>query len=314
MRAYIIRRLLQSALTVFLVSIFIFLLIHLIPGDVTLAILGIDAEPAQIARLRDQLGLDLPLVQQYTRWASNILRGNWGYSEYYNQPVISLIAKRLPITIHISIMAIVFGNILGVTLGIISAARRNSFWDSFITVSTSIGISAPSFWLGILAIYLFGLTLGWFPIGGYTPPFEDFVLSTRQLIMPVIAMSIMPIARSARQTRSAMLEVIQQDYVRTAWAKGLSERVIMVRHGLKIALIPVVTMIFLGIRVLIAGSVITESVFNIPAMGMLLVQGAINRDIVVVQDCTLIIAIAVVFANLIADLTYAWLDPRIRYD
>ncbi|MCX6012545.1 MAG: ABC transporter permease [Chloroflexi bacterium] len=314
MRSYIIRRLLQAVLTIFIVSILVFSLIHFIPGDTALMLLGPDAEQWELEALRKQLGLNLPLWEQYGRWAYHFIRGDWGNSAYYHMSVRSLLAQRIPITIHLTLLAIVVGNIIGISLGIIAAAKRGSFWDSLITFSTVLGISAPSFWISIVAIYLFGLKLRWFPIYGYTSPFDDFVLSTRQLIMPVIGLSIMPIARSARQTRSAMLEVVQQDFMRTAWSKGLSQRTIMVRHGLKMALIPVSTLIFIGIPVLIAGSAITETVFNIPGMGRLLVIGAVNRDIVIVQACTMLIATFVALANLGADLIYGWLDPRIRYD
>ncbi|MFC1978597.1 ABC transporter permease [Chloroflexota bacterium] len=314
MRAFIIRRLLQAVLTLFVVSILVFSLLKLIPGDVTVFILGIDAEPEQYAKLREELGLDLPLFTQYTRWASGFLQGNWGSSAFHQMSVIDLVAQRLPVTIHLSILAIIIGNVLGILLGMISAARRNSFLDSFITVFTVSGISAPAFWTGIIAIYLFGLTLGWFAFGGYTSPFDNFALSTSRLIMPVAVMSIMPMARATRQTRSAMLEVIQQDYIRTAWAKGLKERVILLRHGLKMAMIPVITMMFLGIRVLVAGSMLIESVFNIPGMGRLIAQAALNRDIIVVQSCTMIVALFIILANLAADISYGWLDPRIRYD
>ena len=226
----------------------------------------------------------------------------------------SLIAQRLPITIYLSLLALLLSVVIGISAGIICAVRRGSILDSAITILANTGISLPMFWLGILGIYLFGLKLGWLPIQGYTSPLDDFGLSVRKIIMPVICLAIPSIAILARQTRSSMLEVVRQDYIKTAWSKGLTERVIVVNHALKNALIPIVTLLGLQLRLVVSGSVVVETVFNIPGMGRLLVNATFSKDFITVQAITLVIGIVVLLSNLIVDISYGWLDPRIRYD
>ena len=199
---------------------------------------------------------------------------------------------------------------MGVSAGIICAVRRGGILDSIITLLANMGIAVPIFWLGILGIYFFGLKLGWLPIQGYTSPFDDFGLSIRKTIMPVICLAIPSIAVLARQTRSSMLEVVRQDYIRTAWSKGLAERVIVLNHALKNALIPIVTLLGLQLRLVVGGSVVVETVFNIPGMGRLLVDATFAKDFITVQAITLVIAVVVLFANLIVDISYGWLDPE----
>jgi peptide/nickel transport system permease protein len=202
--------------------------------------------------------------------------------------------------------------LIGIPAGIITAVRRGKLVDSVITACSNIGIAVPVFWLGVLLIYVFGVHLGWLPVSGYTSPFENLGLSLRKMVMPVACLSLFQIAILARQTRSSMLEVIQQDYIRTAWSKGLSERIVIIRHALKNAFIPVITVGGVLVAQLVGGAVLTETIFNIPGMGRLIVTGVLQNDYVVVQGCTLMVALVVAFINLIVDISYAWLDPRIR--
>jgi peptide/nickel transport system permease protein len=284
------------------------------PGDPAAIMLGADASQEQIDSLRHELFLDQPLVLQYGHWLGNVITGNFGKSLKYQEDVGSLIAQRLPITIYLSLLALILSVVIGISAGIICAVRRGSVLDSAITILANTGISLPMFWLGILGIYLFGLKLGWLPIQGYTSPLDDFGLSVRKVIMPVICLAVPSIAILARQTRSSMLEVTRQDYIKTAWAKGLTERVIVINHALKNALIPIVTLLGLQLRLVVSGSVVVETVFNIPGMGRLLVNATFAKDFITVQAITLVIGIVVLLSNLIVDISYGWLDPRIRYD
>jgi peptide/nickel transport system permease protein len=313
MGAFILRRILLSIIVLLLITILAFFLIHIMPGDPATIMLGMDASQEQIDALRKELWLDRPLVVQYGHWLFNAVQGDLGKSVIFREDVTGIIATRLPITIHLSFLALILGAILGVVAGIICAIRRGKVLDSVITLAANIGIAIPIFWLGILGIYSLGLKLGWLPIQGYTSPFDDFWLSTRKSIMPVICLAIPSIAVLARQTRSSMLEVVRQDYIRTAWAKGIRERSIVMKHALKNALIPVVTLLGIQLRTLVGGSVLVETVFNIPGMGRLLVNSVIMKDFIIVQACVLVIAIVVLMANLLVDISYGWLDPRIRY-
>jgi peptide/nickel transport system permease protein len=314
MSEFIVRRLIQAVIVIVLVSLIAFSILHMMPGDPALIILGEEASQAQIDALRRELGLDQPLLMQYMRWFTNMLQGDFGRSILYHRDVADLIATRLPITLHLSLIAFILSALIGIPAGVISAAQRGSFLDSLITVSANIGIAVPMFWLGILGIYLFALKLAWLPVQGYTSPFDDFWLSTKQLIMPATCLTVVPVAVLARQTRSSMLEVLQQDYIRTARSKGLRERAVIMGHGLKNAIIPVVTLLGLQARYLVGGSILVETVFNIPGMGRLMVHGVFNQDFVIVQAAIIVIGIAVALANLAVDISYGCLDPRIRYD
>jgi peptide/nickel transport system permease protein len=313
MGTYIVRRLLLSVIVLLLITILTFSLLHIMPGDPAAIMLGIDASPEQIDALRKELWLDRPLIVQYGHWLSNAIQGDLGKSVLYDEDVTGFIAARLPVTMHLSFLALILSTVLGVGAGIICAIRRGRILDSVITLAANIGVAIPIFWLGILGIYFLGLKLGWLPIQGYTSPFDNFWLSTRQLIMPVICLAIPSLALLARQTRSSMLEIVRQDYIRTAWAKGLRERIIVLKHALKNALIPVVTLLGIQLRILVGGSVLVETVFNIPGMGRLLVTSVLGKDFIMVQACILVIALVVLLANLLVDISYGWLDPRVRY-
>jgi peptide/nickel transport system permease protein len=317
MTSYLIRRLVMAVVVILIVSVLVFVAMRLLPGD-PIRMLVTQSElqeftEQQIAQLKAEFGLDKPLVIQYFNWIGGIFRGDMGQSILHRAPVAGEIIRRLPITLHIGLTAYFIGLIIGIPAGIICAIRRGKVIDTIVTTLSNLGITVPGFWLGVMMIYFFGLYLRWLPVEGYTSPFDNFWLSTRQLIMPVICLVLFPIASMTRQTRSSMLEVMRQDYIRTAWSKGLRERIIIMRHALKNGLIPVITLSGMGLSMIIGGSVIIEQVFNIPGMGRLAVTSILNQDYPYVQGIVLIIATFVMLVNLLVDVTYGWLDPRIRY-
>jgi len=267
----------------------------------------------QLDALRHEFGLDKSLPAQYVEWFGNILHGDFGRSILKRIPITHDIFARLPITFHLGILAFILSFVVGIPVGVISAVRRGRWQDTIATFLANIGITIPSFWLAIILVYIFALKLDWLPVQGYTSPVTDFWLNTRQIILPVFCMCIFPVASSARQTRSAMLEVMHQDYVRTAWSKGITEQVVIFKHALKNALIPVITLKGMSFSMLIGGSVIIETVFNIPGMGRLAVTSVVNQDYAYVQGIALIVAFVVVMGNLATDIIISWLDPRIRY-
>ena len=319
MTAYIIRRLLIGVIVLILVTLIVFFAMRLLPGDPLAIFLGQQAGTGimtleQLEILRHEYGLDKPIMVQYFDWLGGVLRGDLGTSIYYREDVGKLMAQRFPITLHLGLLAFVLANVLGIIMGLFAAIRRATWVDTLVTSLANIGITIPVFWLGILMVYLFGLKLRWIiPFVGYTSPFDDFWQSTKQLIMPVTCLAITGLAFTARQMRSAMLEVIRQDYIRTAWSKGLRERVVVMKHALKNSLIPVITLMGIGLGMVFGGSVLVETVFAIPGIGRLLVSSVFAQDYQVVQSGTLVLALIVILANLIVDISYAWLDPRIRY-
>jgi len=297
--------------------VMVFFAMRLLPGDPIRMVISFSTQQnfsdEQIAQLRHEAGLDKPLSVQYFIWVKEILHGNLGKSILYKTPVSKDILKRLPVTLHIGLTAFLVGLILGIPTGVICAVRRGKPIDTILTTISNIGITIPSFWLGVMMMYVFALRLGWLPLMGYTSPFTDFGMSAKQLIMPVICEALFPLAANARQTRSSMLEVIKQDYIRTAWAKGLRERVVIFGHALKNGLIPILTLSGMGLSMIIGGSVIIEQVFVIPGMGRLTINSILNQDYPYIQAITLIVAAIILLVNLLVDLAYGWLDPRIRY-
>jgi peptide/nickel transport system permease protein len=318
MWAYIVRRLLASAIVLIVVTIFIFLVMRLLPGDPILMIVTNEqlsqSAPEQIAALRHEFGLDKPMPIQYLNWMFGIVQGDFGVSLISRTRVIDNVAQRLPITMHLGILAFVIAIIIGIPAGMICAVRRGTFLDTLVTTLANLGITVPIFWLGILLIYFFSLELKWLPVYGYTSPFVDFGQSTKQIIMPVFCLGIFPLASISRITRSSMLEVMRQDYIRTAWSKGLSERWVVFRHALKNSLIPVITLSGMSISSIVGGAVLIETVFNIPGMGRMAVSGIMTKDYPIVQAVTFIVSAVVVLSNLVVDISYSWLDPRIRYE
>jgi peptide/nickel transport system permease protein len=316
--SYIVRRLFLGLITIILVTIIIFLVMRLLPGDPLVLYISQNEmgqiTPEQMQELRHKFGLDKNLPLQYVDWMDNVLHGDLGLSIFYNVNVGVLIKERIPVTIHLGITAFILGNLLGISAGVVCALRRGGWIDTIITFLANIGITVPAFWASILLIYLFSLQLHWLPTTGYTSPFTDFWMSTKQIIMPVFCMSLFTIAAQCRQARSCMLEVVQQDYIRTAWAKGLKERLIIFRHAIKNALIPVITVMGIQVGVIFGGAVLIETIFNITGVGRLMTTSLLQHDFMVVQAVVLIMATVVVLANLAVDISYGWLDPRIRYD
>ena len=318
MTTYIIRRLIQAVFVLIIVTLLVFFVMRLLPGDPIVIYVAQTAQleampPEMMDQLRAKYGLDKNIFVQYLNWMGNIFQGDLGESIFYHEKVGTLMLERFPVTLHLGIVALIVGSVLGLTAGLLAAIRRGKWLDKIITPLTYIGITIPIFMLAILLIYAFGLRIDWLPITGYTSPFEDFWLSTRQIIMPVICLAVFSLAANARQMRSSMLEVIAQDYIRTAWAKGLSERVVVVKHAMKNSLIPVITLIGLGVGLIFGGSVIIETIYAIPGVGRLMVSSIFAQDYVVVQAITFVMAVIVLLVNLIVDISYGWLDPRIRY-
>ncbi len=303
---YIVNRLIALIPTLFGVSILIFLLLHLVPGDPARLVAGPDASLEDIALIRAELGLDRPLVVQYTTWIGNIFRGDFGRSTRTFNPVSYEVGLRIPATLELTAVSIVIAIIIGLVAGVTAAIRRNTLLDYASMVAALLGICTPSFWLGLMLMLVFAVWLGWFPTSGRG--------SWQHLILPGFTLGVGAAAIIARVTRSSMLEVLNQDYIRTATAKGLAERVVIVRHAMKNALIPVVTIIGLQFGYLLAGAVITESVFAYPGIGRLLVEAIAVRDFPVVQAILLILAFQFAFINLVVDILYAYLDPRISYE
>jgi peptide/nickel transport system permease protein len=318
MTTYIIRRLLMALVVIVIMSLIVFFAVRLLPGDPLIIYLGQQAQQSgfsetQLEAMRVQYGLDKPIMVQYGNWVWGILHGDLGTSLYYREDVGTLMGERFPVTLHLGIIAFVINIVIGILMGLAAAIRRGTWIDTVSTTLANLGVTTPPFWLGMLLIYFFGLQLSWLPIAGYTSPLDDFWLSTRQIIMPVFCLAIGGLAFTARQTRSSMLEVIRQDYIRTAWSKGLRERSVIMKHALKNGLIPVITLLGMGIGMVFGGSVLVETVFAIPGIGRLLVTSVMAQDYVVVQSSTLVIAIIIVMANLLVDISYGWFDPRIRY-
>ncbi|OGN97989.1 MAG: peptide ABC transporter [Chloroflexi bacterium RBG_13_51_18] len=317
MIAYIIRRLMIGVIILLLVTLLVFLAMRLLPGDPLIIFISQSQvemySPAQLAELRQEYGLDESLPIQYINWLGNMLRGDMGKSINLGLEVKYLIFNKLPITIYFGVMSFIVSAFFGIIFGVICALRRGKWIDSVVTILANIGITLPAFWVGILLMYLFSLTLHWLPTGGYVSPTESLGQSLRSAIMPVICLSLFSVAALTRQTRSAMLEVVSQDYIRTAWSKGLRERVIILRHTIKNAMIPVITILGLQVGLIFGGSVLIETVFNIPGMGRLMADSLFSHDYQIVQAGTLVIAVVVVLSNLVVDISYGWFDPRIRY-
>lgn len=297
----------------FIVSLIVFSLLHLTPGDPAISMLGEEATPESIALLRERMGLDEPLPVQYAKWAGAVITGDLGRSVRSNQPVSESIMERLPVTIELSILSVIVSLIIAIPVGIIAAMRRNSPVDTASTTVALLGVSIPNFFLAILLIFLFSVRLGWLSPIGYTPILEDPIDNLKRMIMPAITLGTALSAIVMRMTRSSLLEVLDQDYVRTARAKGLRESRVVRGHALKNALVPVVTVVGLQIGGLLGGTIITETIFVLPGIGRLLVDAIFQRDFPVVQGVVLFAALAFLFANLAVDLLYAYIDPRIRY-
>jgi peptide/nickel transport system permease protein len=322
MSTYIIRRVLQALLIIIIVTMVVYLAVTLMPGDpLYIYLTGRDADvlgtldkisPEQLHALRASFGLDDPLYIQYLHWMGGILHGKFGTSAFYYEDVGVLLRQRLPVSLNFNIFAFALVSLIGWPLGILAAIKRGSKWDSIIIAFTNLGITIPSFWLGILLIYTFGLRLGWLPIQGYVSPFTNLGQNLRYLILPLACMTVGGFGMSARIMRSCMLEVLNQDYMRTARAKGLRERIVIFRHGLKNAMIIPVTGLGREFASLLSGSVLIETIFNIPGVGRLSTSAVFAKDYSIIMAVVLVSATMIVVANLLVDISYAWLDPRIK--
>ncbi len=308
---FVIRRLLATVPLLFFVSLVVFSFVHVLPGDPAVLFLGEEATPETLAKFRTRLGFDRPLVTQYVEWLGRALRGDLGRSLRTNQPVTEAILQRLPVTLELLGAALAVSLAIAIPAGIVSAVKRNSGVDLASTVFALIGFSLPNFWLGLILIYVFALLLRWLPPSGFAP-LPAVADNARSLILPALTLGTALAALITRQLRSGMLEVLRQDYVRTAQAKGLGQGVVVAKHALKNALIAVVTVIGLQIGGLLGNTIITESLFALPGVGRLMIDAVFSRDFFIVQGVVLFLAVGYVLSNLIVDVLYSYLDPRIR--
>ncbi len=313
MTRFIAKRLFAMIPVMFLVSLGVFFIVHLTPGDPALLMLGEEATPQNLAALRKDLGLDQPLHIQYWNWLSKVLQGDLGKSIRTRQSVSKAIEQRLPATLELTTLAMLVSLCIAIPTGIIAATRRNSASDLISTTGALLGVSMPNFFLAILLIFLFSLHLRWLPAIGYTAIDKDVIANLRGMVLPSLTLGLAAAAVVSRLTRSSLLEVLNQDYVRTARAKGLAERFVVFRHALKNALIPVITIIGLQVGALLGGAVITETIFVIPGIGSLVVTSIFERDYPLLQGAVLFLAFIHLIVNLVVDILYGFLDPRIRY-
>ena len=308
----IARRFVQLIPTLFFVSVIIFLLQQLLPGDPALVMAGEERDPAVIEQIRRQYHLDRSIPVQYLYWIGGVLTGDLGESMRLKTPVLGLIAQKLPVTLQLASMAMLIALVIGVTAGVVSAVKKDTAWDYAVNVVSLWGISTPNFWLGIMMIFLFAVTLGWLPASGYVSPFEDWRQSLATTIMPAFVLGNAIAGVIMRHTRSAMLHALGSDYVRTARAKGLGERVVVLKHAMRNALTPVITLAALEFGTLLSGAVLTEQIFTIPGFGKLIVDAVFNRDYAVVQGVVLVTATGYILLNLLADVGYILVNPRLR--
>jgi peptide/nickel transport system permease protein len=306
------KRLIQLVPTLFLVSVLIFSLQQLLPGDPALIMAGEEKDPEVIEQIRRQYRLDQPLPVQYLYWIKGVLTGDLGESMRLKVSVGELIAQKLPVTLQLAVMAMTIALVIGVTAGIVSAVKKDTVWDYAVNILALWGISTPNFWLGIMLIFLFAVTLGWLPASGYVPLWEDWRQSLATTIMPAFVLGNSIAGVIMRHTRSAMLQALQSDYVRTARAKGLQERRVVLKHAMRNALTPIITLGALEFGTLLSGAVLTEQIFTIPGFGKLIVDAVFNRDYAVVQGVVLVTATTYIILNLLADLGYILVNPRLR--
>ena len=310
----ILMRLSQAVPVLLIFSVMVFMLMHLLPGDPAQAIAGPDASPEAVDKIREQLGLNRPLPIQLLEWFSHLAVGNFGESLVLKQTVVSAVIERLPVTLSLSFISLVITLPVGLGLGVVAAYWRNTWIDACVMVTALLGVSLPGFWVGILSVLYFSVTLGWFPPSGYVPLSEGGLwLWFSSLIQPAVVLALFQIGFLARITRSAMLDVLDQDFIRTERAKGVDEWTTISKHAFRNTLIPVVTVLGITLSLLIGGSVVIEQVFALPGIGRLIVQGILARDYPLVQGTMLLFGFAFVVINIIVDIIYTFVDPRVRY-
>ena len=314
MVTFFLKRLFILLVTILLVSITIFAVLMIIPGDPAQIILGIHATPETLQALRQRLGLDRPFVVQYLHYMKNVAAGDLGQSITYDVPIHSLLLSRLQVTLPLALLSMILAIVFSIPLGIYSALHRNQRGDYGIMVFSQIGLAVPAFWAGILLILLFAVTLHWFPAGGFPSWWSDPAKALKSLLLPAFSLGLVRAAVLTRMTRSSMLEILGEDYVRTARSKGLSEKVVIYKHAFRNAIIPVITVVGLQTGDLLAGAIIIENVFHLPGVGRLVFEAIGQRDLPVIQGVVLFIAAMIVIINFVTDIIYGCLDPRIRYE
>lgn len=309
---YAIRKIINALFSILLISIVVFLLVHIIPGDPIRAMLGYEADEAAVQAARERLNLDKPLLQQYLLWAKDFLSGNYGDSLVLNKDIHSLIFERIPVSLSITVPAFVIANVIAIIIGIVSATHRGSAVDQILTVWTTAFAGMPDFWIGVMLMYLFSVKLGWLPPMGYISPAKDFLGYLRCAALPVMVETLVSFAWTSRQVRTSMLDVLNQDYIRTARANGISQKTIYYKHALRNTLIPIVTLLVIQVRSLVGGSLLVEQIFSIAGMGRLIYTSVLSNDYLTIQAITMIIAIFVIVCNLLLDFSYGLIDPRVR--
>lgn len=305
-------RLLGACVVLLIVAVIVFSLVHLASGDPIAVLLGDQADAQDVARVRALYGLDEPLLSQFLLWGGQVLRGNLGTSIFLQQPVVDILWARAEPTLLLSVLSVAIAALIGVPCGALAAAWRGSRTDQFVSAGAMLAASVPSFWMGLILIRLLAVKVGWFPASGYGPPDASLLIRLHHLVLPSIVLGVLNSALIVRFTRASMLDTLGEDYVRTARAKGLSETYILLRHVLKNALIPIVTVIGLTLALMIGGTVVTETVFNLPGVGGLVVRAVLRRDYPVIQGTLLVVAFIYVMINFFIDFLYTVIDPRIR--
>ncbi|HLQ72912.1 MAG TPA: ABC transporter permease [Bacillota bacterium] len=313
MGKFILSRFLNMIPTLLIVAVIVFLITRMIPGDPAAVMLGPQASVDDVEALTEQLGLNEPLVKQFTTYVGDILKGDFGTSITYNRPIVDIIMDRFPNTVILAASALLIAFLVGVPAGIISASRHNSLIDYFVMLVSLVGVSMPVFWLGVMLVLYFSVNLGWFPATGMGSMNDGIVPFLKHLILPSITLATIPMAEFARITRSSMLEVVSQDYIKSARAKGLSEWIVIVKHAFKNALTPLLTVLGLQVSMMLGGAVLTETIFSWPGMGLLIIDAIEKRDFIVVQSTVLFIAFIFVVVNLIVDILYKIVNPRVDY-
>ncbi len=314
MAGFIVRRLLSLTIVALTVGIGAFTLVQITPGDPAAYFLGDDPRPGDLERIRANLGLDQPVPVQFVRWFGGVLRGDLGLTFRTGRPVVEVFFERLPATLFLTISSTIIAALVGIPFGVIAALKQNSWVDRLATFLVLIGLATPNFWLGLMLILLFSVTLGWLPVQGFVNPLDDPILALRHVLLPAIALGLNGASLIARMARSSMLEVLRQDYVTVARAKGLAERLVIFKHALKPAMNPVLTVLGLSVVTFLSKTVIVEIVFNYNGIGYMVVNAVLRRDYPLIQGSLILIAALTIIVNLIVDIFYAVLDPRIRYD
>ena len=313
MTRYVLQRFLGMLSVMFVVVTIVFVIVRVAPGDPAAVMLGPDATPADIASLRERLGIDRPLVVQYLFFLGQLLRGDLGQSIFLDMPVGAALLDRAEPTFFLTLFSILIASAIALPVGIMAAYRRGSFFDQSVTTLTMLAASIPSFWLGLILIQVFAVRLGWFPVAGYGGPDASFATRLSHLVLPAVALGVVSSALITRFTRASMLDVLNDDYVRTARSKGMSEFRVVMKHAFKNALIPVLTVLGLTAALLVSGAVVTETVFSLPGVGNLVVSAVLRRDYPVIQGALLVIAAIYVLINFGIDMLYLMIDPRVRY-